>query len=69
MGNMLDRATPVRNMLGELALEHQLDYEKESAAYTGLNDEAQANLTAANFRAVKARSRRSSPRGRPGCRS
>ena len=54
-GNMLDRATPVRNMLGELALENQLDYEKESAAYTGLNDEARANLTAANFRAVKAR--------------
>lgn len=54
-GNMLDRATPVRNMLGELALEHQLDYDTEMSAYTRLNDQVRANLTAPGYKAVKAK--------------
>ena len=54
-GNLLDRATPVRNMIGELALEKQLIYADEMDAYTQLNDQAHADLTAANFRAVKAK--------------
>lgn len=54
-GNMLDRAAPVRNMLGELALERQLVYDSEMGAYNQLNDQVRANLTAAGFRAVKAK--------------
>ena len=52
-GNMLDRSTPVQNMLLELGLEHQLDLDSELATYKQLNDRVQANLTAPNFRAVK----------------
>lgn len=54
-GNMLDRATPVDNMLSELGLEKQLDYTAELDAYSQLNDAAKANLTPANFKAAKAR--------------
>ncbi len=52
-GNMLDRATPVRNMIGELALEQQLDFRQTYDAYTKLNDEARAHLTFSNFMQVK----------------
>lgn len=54
-GNLLDRATPVQNMLAELELEKQLDYAAEMRTYTQLNDAANANLTPANFKAVKAK--------------
>lgn len=36
-------------------MEHQLDYETEMAAYTQLNDQVRANLTAAGYKAVKAK--------------
>lgn len=52
-GNMLDRATPVRNMIAELALEHQLDYRQTYDAYTRLNDQARSDLTFSNFMNVK----------------
>ena len=54
-GNLLDRATPVRNMLSELALENQLQYRDDIQTYTRLSDQAHADLTPANFKAVKAR--------------
>ena len=39
-GNLLDRATPVRNMLGALAIARQLDYRQSYDAYVKQNDEA-----------------------------
>jgi len=54
-GNMLDRATPVRNMIGALAIARQLDYRETYDSFEKLNDEARANLTATTFFAVKAR--------------
>ncbi|MBV8364662.1 MAG: hypothetical protein JO193_08875 [Candidatus Eremiobacteraeota bacterium] len=52
-GNMLDRATPVRNMIGALALAKQLDYRTTYDAYAKLNDEARANLSPRSFGRLK----------------
>jgi hypothetical protein len=52
-GNMLDRATPVRNMIGALAIAKQLDYRQTYDAYEKLNDETRANLSFGNFTRLK----------------
>lgn len=43
-GNVLDRATPVRNMLGILAIAKLLDYRQSYEAYEKINDAARADL-------------------------
>ena len=53
-GNLLDRATPVRNMIGALAIAKQLDYRQTYDAYEKQNDEARKDLTFANFTKLKA---------------
>lgn len=52
-GNVLDRATPVRNMIAELAMEKQIDFRKTYDAYMALNDEARKNFTFGNFMRLK----------------
>lgn len=52
-GNMLDRATPVRNMVGALAIAKQLDYRQTYDDYEKLNDETRANLSFDNFTKLK----------------
>lgn len=52
-GNILDRATPVRNMIGALAIAKQLDYRQTYDAYEKLNDETQSNLSFDNFTKLK----------------
>lgn len=52
-GNILDRATPVQNMIGELALERQLDFRPTYDRYTTLNETARAELTFENFMRLK----------------
>lgn len=54
-GNVLDRATPVRNMIGALALMKQLDYRQTYDAYEKLNDETRANMTFDHFMQLKQR--------------
>lgn len=54
-GNVLDRATPVRNMIGALALLNQLDYRQTYDAYEKLNDETRANMTFDHFMQLKQR--------------
>jgi hypothetical protein len=54
-GNMLDRATPVRNMIGGLAIARQLDYRQTYDAFEALNAAARQNLSAETFFAVKRR--------------
>ncbi|MCO6449583.1 MAG: hypothetical protein J5I90_02230 [Caldilineales bacterium] len=52
-GNILDRATPVRNMIGALALAGVFDYRQTYDAYAQLNDQTRAEPTFANFVALK----------------
>jgi hypothetical protein len=52
-GNILDRATPVRNMIGALAMAGQLDYRQTYDAYEKLNDETRASLSFDNFTRLK----------------
>lgn len=52
-GNLLDRATPVRNMIGALALASQLDYRQTYDAYEQLNTATRENLSFANFIELK----------------
>ncbi len=52
-GNMLDRATPVRNMIGELAIEKQLDFNKVNDKYREINEKARQDFTWANFKDLK----------------
>jgi hypothetical protein len=52
-GNLLDRAEPVRNIIGALALAHQLDYRKTYDRYEKLNDAARKSLAFDTFVAVK----------------
>jgi hypothetical protein len=52
-GNLLDRATPVRNMIGALALANQLDYQQTYSAYEKLNDENQVNSSFENYTKLK----------------
>ena len=54
-GNLLDRATPVRNMIGALAIAKQLDYRRTYDAYEKLNDRARSELSFDNFTALKQR--------------
>jgi hypothetical protein len=52
-GYLLDRATPVRNMIGALAIAKQLDYRKTYDAYERLNDETRSHLSFENFSKLK----------------
>lgn len=52
-GNILDRATPVRNMIGVLALAGQLDYQQTYGAYEKLNEDTRTNFTFENFTRLK----------------
>jgi hypothetical protein len=52
-GNMLDRATPVRNMIGALAIAKQLDYRRAYGIYEKLNDETRASLSFENYSKLK----------------
>ena len=52
-GNILDRATPVRNMIGALAIARQLDYRHAYGIYEKLNDETRANLSFENYTKLK----------------
>lgn len=52
-GNMLDRATPVRNMIGALAIAKQLDYRQTYGAYEKLNGETRAHLSFESFTKLK----------------
>jgi hypothetical protein len=52
-GNLLDRATPVRNMIGALALAKQLDYRQTYDQYEKLNDATRSDLSPANFTKLK----------------
>jgi hypothetical protein len=52
---MLDRETPVRNMIGALAMARQLDYRQTYDAFDQLNQTARQNLTTETFFAVKQR--------------
>ncbi len=52
-GNILDRATPVRNMIAELALEKQIDFRVTYDAYMALNEETRKNFTFGNFMRLK----------------
>jgi hypothetical protein len=46
-GGILDRAVPVRNMIGALAIAGQPNYRATSDAYMKLNDQARAHFTLA----------------------
>jgi hypothetical protein len=48
-GNMLDRATPVRNMIGALALAGQLDYRQTYDSYVELNEAARASFSLEDY--------------------
>jgi hypothetical protein len=52
-GNVIDRATPVRNMIGALAAAGQLDYRSTYNSYERLNDETRAELSFENFTRLK----------------
>jgi len=52
-GNVLDRATPVRNMIGALALAKELEYRQTYGAYEKLNEQARADFSFANFSKLK----------------
>jgi hypothetical protein len=54
-GNMLDRETPVRDMIGALAIAKQLDYRPTYDAFETLNAAARENLTAETLFALKQR--------------
>jgi hypothetical protein len=62
-GNLLDRATPVRNMIGALAIARQLDYRRTYDAYLELNNRARDTLSAENFFALKTAERQIISRG------
>jgi hypothetical protein len=53
-GNVLDRAEPVRNLIGALAIAHLLDFRKTYDAYEKLSDAARASQEYKDFLAVKA---------------
>lgn len=52
-GNMLDRATPVRNMIGALAIAGQVDYRRTYDAYAALNDKAREAIDFSMYTQVK----------------
>ena len=51
--NLLDRETPVRNMITELALARELDYRQTYDAYEKQNAQLRAEFTLANFQRLK----------------
>jgi hypothetical protein len=53
-GNVLDRAEPVRNLIGALAIAKLLDYRKTYDEYEKLSDKARASQEYGAFLAVKA---------------
>lgn len=56
-GNMYDRATPVRAMIGGLVRTRLLDYNETNTAYQALVDKARQTQTLETFQAVKAMER------------
>jgi hypothetical protein len=52
-GNLLDRATPVRNMIGVLALAGQVDYRQTYDSYEKLNEETRATFSYENYNNLK----------------
>lgn len=52
-GNILDRAIPVQNMIGELALQGQLDFQQVYGSYQRLNEDTRRNFTFTNFMGLK----------------
>jgi hypothetical protein len=52
-GNLLDRAAPVRNMIGALAIAQQLNYRTTYDTYQALNAAAREDVTYAKFVVLK----------------
>jgi hypothetical protein len=52
-GNMYDRATPIRNVIGVLAIAKLLDYRQTYDAYEALNDVARQDAALASFVKLK----------------
>ena len=52
-GNILDRATPVRNMIGALAIADLVDYRSTYDAYEKINSETRASFSFENFTRLK----------------
>jgi hypothetical protein len=52
-GNVLDRAEPVRNVIGALAIARILDYKQTYSAYEKLSDQARQSREFGPFLAVK----------------
>lgn len=52
-GNVLDRATPMRNLIGTLALARKLDYAKTYEGYTLLNQQARDSGSMADYQKLK----------------
>ncbi len=52
-GNVLDRATPVRNLLGALAVAGKLDYAKSYASYVQANERARESAAMADYQVLK----------------
>lgn len=52
-GNLLDRATPVRNMIGTLAIAKEMDYNKINTVYTNLNDATRATFDFVGYTQLK----------------
>ena len=52
-GNVLDRATPMRNLIGALALAGKLDYAKTYAGYVQVNQQARDTGAMADYQKLK----------------
>lgn len=52
--NLISRATPLRTMLGEMAIAGVLDYRKTYDAYSAVNEKARAEFTWENYAALNA---------------
>jgi len=56
-GNVLDRATPIRNVMGALALAGQTDYQRSWSGYTQANEQARASGSLADYQQLKLQER------------
>ncbi|MBU3685401.1 MAG: hypothetical protein FGM25_03215 [Mycobacterium sp.] len=56
-GNILDRATPVQNMIGALGEANQLDFDQVYGTYLTLNEQAKENFTMETFSRLKGNER------------